>query len=82
MSERMMIYDVLKRHLGNQVGEEKLMEVASAIAASQDEWEDVQNFESELGFNFAGFVECEDICYLASEIKKGSKFRLLKKVQK
>ncbi len=81
MADRNIILDILKRQLGDKVSEDKLVEAANAVVKALNEWEDVPNFETELGFNFAGFVECEDICYLASEIKKGSKFRLLKKVQ-
>jgi hypothetical protein len=84
VSPKYTLLNILKQQLGNQVSEDKLKEVADALATSlssdeQSEWVDINDFEKELGFNFAGFIECEDICYLASEIKKGSKFRLLKK---
>jgi hypothetical protein len=84
VSDNKYLLDILKQHLGNQVSEDKLKVVADAIATSlstnlQNDWVEINDFENELGFNFAGFVECEDICYLASEIKNGSQFRLLKK---
>jgi len=78
-TDKETVLKIFQQQLGTQVKEDKLAEVADALLTPNGEWEEVTNFEPELGFNFAGFVECEDICFLASEIKKGTPFRLFKK---
>jgi hypothetical protein len=50
---------------------------ANAIVGLDDEWEEVTDREPELGYHYS--VQCGDICYLASEVETGARFRLFRR---
>jgi hypothetical protein len=51
-----------------------LAAAANAIVGLEDEWEDVSEHESEFGYHFS--VQCGEICYLAEQMRRGSRFRV------
>ena len=50
---------------------------ANAIVGLPQDWEEVTDRESELGYHYS--ASCCDICYLAQQVERGDAFRLFRR---
>jgi hypothetical protein len=73
MVDREKILAVLHRRFPTAAAAD-VAAAANAIVGLEDEWEDVSEHESEFGYHFA--VQCGEICYLAEQTRRGSRFRV------
>ncbi len=77
MLDKDVVMKVLKRHLGDQVVEASLEEVAQEIATLDGEWEELEGIVDRMGY-YASVV-CEDICDLGAMAKKRAVLKVFRK---
>lgn len=73
MVDREKVIAVLRKRF-ERASAEQIAAAANAIVGLEEEWEEVTGHEPDFGFHFS--VQCNDICYLAEEIERGSQFRV------
>ena len=54
-----------------------LAAAANAIVGLEDEWEDGTAHEPEFGYHFS--AQCSEVCYLAEQTRRGSRFLVFKR---
>ncbi len=59
---------LLEEHLGKNCLQETVDKIAQEIVDLESEWEELPFAEEEMGYTMK--VDCQDICFLAAQIKK------------
>jgi hypothetical protein len=76
MVDREKVLTVLTRRFPG-AHPDQLAATANAIVGLSDEWEEVTDRETELGYQYS--AHCSDICYLAQQVERGDTFRLFRR---
>lgn len=76
MIDRQKLESILGRRFAGAT-RDQIAAAANAIMGLDEEWEEVLDRESELGYHVS--VQCPDICYLAREAEEGFEFRLFRR---
>ncbi len=76
MLDRQKLESILSRRFPSARRDE-IATAANAIMGLADEWEEVVDETSDLGYHYS--LQCPDICYLAREVENGAEFRLFRR---
>jgi hypothetical protein len=76
MVDREKVLTVLTRRFPGAAADQ-IAATANAIVGLDDEWEEVTDRETELGYQVS--AQCSEICYLAQQVERGDAFRLFRR---
>ena len=76
MVDREKVLAVLTKRFSGAAADQ-IAAAANAIVGLDDEWEEVTDRDSQLGYHVS--PNCTDICYLAQQVERGDVFRLFRK---
>jgi hypothetical protein len=73
MMDREHVVAVLRRHFPD-APDEAIDAAANRIVGLDDEWQEVTSKDEQMGYHYS--AKCADICYLADQVDRGTKYRL------